>query len=154
MNNLDPSERTICGVCGAVALQSTFAECGGLCMQCFMKRNYGYRPSELASLRARGLEHYFERWRRFENKRIPFSWFHAPDPKTTHYVPLIQASISGYLRFGEGNFDAGPNIKFLVELKLSSKGKLNAYILELEELVQDLTDLTKEYTPKTAEREG
>ncbi|HEY6020947.1 MAG TPA: hypothetical protein VIY48_13910 [Candidatus Paceibacterota bacterium] len=108
-----------------------------------MKRNHGYRPSELASLRARELESYFDRWQRFQNKRVPSSWFHAPDPKVTHYVPLIQAAISGYLRFGEGSFDAGANMRFLDELKATRGAKLKAYVLELEAFVQELMILTK-----------
>ncbi|OUR86901.1 hypothetical protein A9Q81_27625 [Gammaproteobacteria bacterium 42_54_T18] len=63
--------------------------------------------------------------------------------KLSHYLPVIQASISGFLRFGEGSFDGQKNIEWLNQLMSCSEGSLNLYIQELEAFNQELVDATK-----------
>lgn len=138
-----PTERLKCNTCDALILPSTFDKCGGLCMQCFMKENDGYRPAELNSLRERCLYSYFERWNQFKEKSLPSVESNDTINKLCHYIPVIHASVSGFLRVGEGRFDGSANIELLIELKCISDGKLKEYVSELEAFYQELIDVTK-----------
>ncbi len=113
-------------------------------MPCFMELNDGLRPAELRSLKGRGLFEYFNRWNTFVKKGVPkIKRNRNIIDKLSHYLPVINASISGYLRFGKGIFDGHKNSEFLVELKESSEGELLEFLAELERFNNELVNASK-----------
>ena len=133
-----------CGKCDVLILRSTFDKTCGFCMPCFMELNNGLRPAELSTLKERGLFEYFNRWNSFVKKGVPkIKRNRNIIDKLNHYLPVINASISGYLRFGKGIFDGNKNSEFLAELKVSSEGALLEFLAELERFNNELINATK-----------
>jgi hypothetical protein len=139
-----PENKANCSKCDVLFLKSTYDKTGGFCMPCFMELNDGLRPAELNSIKERGLFDYFNRWNAFEKKGVPrIKKNRKMIDKLNHYLPIINASISGYLRFGKGNFEGHKNSEFLVELKVSSEGELLEFLTELERFNSELENSTK-----------
>jgi len=133
-----------CGKCDAFILRSTLDKTCGFCMPCFMRLNDGLRPAELSTLKARGLFEYFNSWNSFVKKGVPkINRNRNIIDKLNHYLPVINASISGYLRFGKGIFDGHKNSEFLVELKASSEGELLEFLVEIEKFNNELVEISK-----------
>ncbi len=104
-----------------------------------MRDNRGFRPAELAALKERGLYDYLERWSRFVERGVPkVKKNRQVVPKLTHFLPLVNASISGFLRFGEGSFDGKTNSEMLEELILECDGELLEFIEEAKSMNSEL----------------
>lgn len=139
-----PENKVNCVKCDSLLLESTACTSGGLCMPCFMELNDGLRPAELKSLRGRGLLEFFNRWNSFVKKGVPKVKRNRKNlDKLNHYLPVINASVSGYLRFGKGCFNGEQNLKFLAELKEESEGELLVFLTETESLNGELINATK-----------
>ena len=109
-----------------------------------MELNDGLRPAELSSLKERGLFEYFNSWNTFVKKGVPkIKRNRNIIDKLNHYLPVINASISGYLRFGKGTFDGHKNSEFLVELKEFSEGDLLEFLVDLERFNNELVNASK-----------
>lgn len=133
-----------CSKCDVLFLKSTSDKTGGFCMPCFMELNDGLRPAELSSLKERGLFEYFNRWNTFVKKSVPsVKRNRGIIDKLNHYLPIINASISGYLRFGEGCFEGEKNSIYLTELKACSEGELFVFLTEVEKFNSELANATK-----------
>ncbi|WP_152614523.1 hypothetical protein [Pseudoalteromonas luteoviolacea] len=133
-----------CGKCDVLILRATFDKTGGFCMPCFMELNNGLRPTELDALKEKGLFEYFNRWNIFVKNGVPkIKRNLSVIDKLNHYLPVINASISGYLRFGKGSFDGHKNSELLVELKVSSEGELLEFLSEVERFNNELMNVTK-----------
>lgn len=133
-----------CSKCNVSCLKSTYETTSGFCMPCFMELNDGLRPAELSSLKERGLFEYFNSWNTFVKKGVPkIKRNRNIIDKLNHYLPVINASISGYLRFGKGTFDGHKNSEFLVELKEFSEGDLLEFLVDLERFNNELVNASK-----------
>ena len=133
-----------CRNCNASILTSTFENCSGLCMPCFKRENGGLRPVELASVKARGLYGYFQRWNAFVLEGVPKIKSHRRIvDELNHFLPLISASVSGYLRFGQGAYDGTDCEKFLNRLKSQCDGELLEFLAELDRFNNELVNATK-----------
>ncbi len=139
-----PENKVNCSKCDSQFLESTSSASGGLCMPCFMGLNDGLRPTELNSLKDRGLLEFFDRWNAFVKKGVPKVKRNRKNlDKLSHYLPVINASVSGYLRFGKGHFNGEQNLNFLAELKEGSEGELLVFLTEAESLNSELINATK-----------
>lgn len=139
-----PENKLNCSRCAALILESTSAKSDGFCLRCFMELNNGLRPNELNSIKERGLLEFFNRWNSFVKKGVPkIKENRKILAKLSHYLPLINASISGYLRLGKGRFDGEQNSKFLLELKASSEGELFTFLTEVERFNSELINVTE-----------
>ena len=47
--------RTNCDICSACIATKTKIDCEGFCMPCYMQNNYGFKPSQIKSIKRRGL---------------------------------------------------------------------------------------------------
>lgn len=63
--------------------------------------------------------------------------------KLSHWLPVINASISGYLRCGKGKFDGQKNSDYLVKLKAASEGDILLFLTEIERFNSELVKATK-----------
>jgi hypothetical protein len=133
-----------CGKCDVLILRSTLDKTVGFCMPCFMELNDGLRPVELNALKEKGLFELFNRWNSFVKKGVPkIKRNRNIIDKLNHYLPVINASISGYLRFGKGSFDGYKNSELLAELKKSCEGELHEFLAELERFNNELASTIK-----------
>lgn len=139
------SEKKVnCFKCDSLLLESTASTSGGLCMPCFMELNDGLRPAEFNSLKRRGLLEFFYRWNSFVKKGVPKVKRNCKNlDKLNHYLPVINTSVSGYLRLGKGCFNGEQNIKFLAELKEGSEGELLVFLTQVESFNNELINATK-----------
>ena len=113
-------------------------------MPCFMELNDGLRPAELSFLKERGLFEYFIKWNAFVKKGVPrIKSNRGIIDKLNHYLLIINASISGYLRFGKGSFGGEKNANYLEELKSRSEGELLVFLAEVEKFNSELANATK-----------
>jgi len=139
-----PENKVNCIKCDSLLLESTACTSGGLCMPCFIGQSSGLRPAELSSLKGRGLLEFFNRWNLFVKKGVPKVKRNRKNlDKLNHYLPVINASVSGYLRFGKGCFNGEQNLKFIAELKEGSEGELLVFLTEAESLNSELINATK-----------
>jgi len=133
-----------CSECGVLILNDTSKKTEGVYMPCFMKLNDGLRPAELSSLKGRGLYEYFNRWNAFVKKGVPkIKRNRKVVDKLNHYLPLINASISGYLRFGNGSFEGKQNSNYITELKVQSDSEMLLFLTEVERFNAELMSVTK-----------
>ncbi len=133
-----------CIRCNALFLESTSVKSGGFCLRCFMELNNGLKPNELNSIKERGLLDFFNKWNSFVKKGVPkIKKNRQILAKLNHYLPLINASISGHLRLGKGRFDGEQNSKFLLELKAGSEGELLMFLTEVEQFNSELINATE-----------
>ena len=124
--------RVSCRECGASILPSTSEKCSGSCMRCFMEANDGYRPSEIEYLQKRGLEEFRLKWKRFYENAFSSRISSISDEQLkllTSSASIIIAEVNGFLRFGNGRFQASSGTeKMLLELESIDSSKVKKYI--------------------------
>ncbi len=137
------TEENKCNSCGSVVLEVTKIRCSGLCMLCFKKRNNGFSPSALESIKERGLAELFSQWNEIVRKGVPNVRNPLISQKLIANGPVINSTIIGSFSSREAKFDRNKVLALLNELKSISGGELEQYLSEIETFVVEFSRVMK-----------
>ena len=129
--------------CNASILGATKIECGGLCMLCFKKENKGLSPSQLASIKDRGLSDIFDKWNKLVRQGVPNIRNPVVSQKFHQSVPIVYSSVNGCFRSKNTKFDKNSILNLLTELKALGNKELEVYIGKVEAFILELIRATK-----------
>ena len=129
-----------CTTCGVEILQATFEKCGGLCMQCFMKENNGFKPEEFSRLNDRNLDAFWKEWKIFTEKDVPDTGKKSTNDELAHYIPILAATLNGYFRSESVDLNGKGQMHIISKLQAIKDEIVQDYINELLSFYEKATE--------------
>ena len=128
------TDKAQCGSCKSSILESTKLRSNGFCTPCFMELNYGFRPSEVDSLKERGLIELGIEWKKIirsgkPNERNPFKAEELNKGYSEIYLHLEDYFLSKNAKL-KGN----EILRVITELKPIANSEIKQLISKVESL--------------------
>ena len=127
-----------CDSCDSLVLESTKTKCGGCCMRCYMTKNHGFRPSEIDSIKERGLLEKFNQWNDLVRQGVPNVRNPLISEQLNQCVSEVYQSVVEYFRSNVVSYDDNNILKVLAEPKSTSNGEVNQYAVIVEGFILGL----------------
>jgi len=136
-------EKTNCNKCNVSIADKTKIKCEGLCMPCYMQGNYGFKPSQIESIKRRGLTEIAIKWTNLVHQGIPNIRNPLIATKAQKAIPMVYSAVNSYLHSETKKFDGNSILKSLTELRSLPNDELHEYLSEVERFIMELKRTAK-----------
>ena len=132
------TDKVQCGSCKSSILESTKLRSNGFCTPCFMELNYGFRPSEVDSLKERGLIELAIEWKKIIRSGKPNERNPLKAEKLNKGYSEIYLYLEDYFLSNNSKLRGNEILNIMIELEPIANSEIKNLISKVKSLTMKL----------------